>query len=81
MRLKSLAPLTPSGTNRYFRKVAANNGISYTLVDITDLKILENSIKENTKVRRVTIPADDVNMELLSFGECLWDWVKKVCNK
>ena len=38
------------GTNRFFRKVATNFGITNTLVDPTDLKNIDNAIKDNTKV-------------------------------
>ena len=38
------------GTNRYFRKVAVNNGLTNTLVDATDPKNVEEAIQENTKV-------------------------------
>ena len=55
--------LTPLGTNRYFRKVAVNNGISNTLVDVTDLKILEDAIKENTKVRMEIVLTNVVKVD------------------
>ena len=38
------------GVNRFFRKVATNFGITTTMVDATDLKNVEEGIKENTKV-------------------------------
>ena len=44
--------------------MAANNGITNTLVDVTDLKILEDAISDNTKVRMVTIIMDVMKIEL-----------------
>ena len=39
-----------SGTNRYFRRIAVNAGLTNTLVEATDMKKVEEAIKENTKV-------------------------------
>ena len=48
--LEHLHSLFCLGTNRYFRRVAINNGLTNTLVDATDPKKVEEAIKENTKV-------------------------------
>ena len=39
-----------SGTNRYFRHVVSQFGISTSFVDCTDLNALEAAIQSNTKV-------------------------------
>lgn len=42
-----------AGTYRFFYNILSNYGIETTFIDTTDLKLLEDSIKPNTKVRTV----------------------------
>ena len=41
-----------TGTNRYFRKVAAEMGIDISFADCTKPQVLKAALKPNTKVRR-----------------------------
>lgn len=40
----------PPGTNRYFRKIAAEVGLDVSFADLTKLEELKAALKPNTKV-------------------------------
>ncbi|KAM3914135.1 cystathionine gamma-lyase [Leptodactylus fuscus] len=46
------------GTNRYFRKVAANLGLQVTFVDCSDLKCLEAAMTPDTKLVWIETPTN-----------------------
>lgn len=45
------------GTFRYFTKVASNNGIEVTFVDLFDPSILPSVVKANTKMIWIETPS------------------------
>jgi len=46
------------GTQRYLRRVAVKNGIQTTLVDLTDLKLVEKEIRPETKLVWIESPTN-----------------------
>ena len=42
-----------SGTNRYFRKIAARFNVETSFVDMTNPENVKNAIKPNTRVSRL----------------------------
>ncbi len=61
--------LSLSGSYRFFKEVLSNYGIETTFINMTDLKVLEDSIKPNTKVSIISIEGD--NISPLSFPSLL----------
>lgn len=47
--------LTDKGTNRYFRRVAAEFGLEVTFADCTKPELLKAALKANTKVSQHTL--------------------------
>ena len=62
---------TYGGTFRYFTKVASNNGVGVTFVDLYDPENLRSAIQPNTKLVWIETPSKFLSYSLIVvFNEC-----------